>query len=638
MSEVGLIKYLTMSGCNTKEQIKERDSNKPVAQIPFSSERKRATNVITLNNGKIRVFCKGAPEIVLGKCTNWVGQGGQTLPLQESDRSRIIDDIQKQYAKKCLRTLLVAYLDYDQQSWESLSARNNGFETLEDLEKLEENLTMVGMFGLKDPLRPGIRDAVEKCHMAGINVRMVTGDNIDTARAISLEAGIITQEDLDADAEDAEYVAMTGKQFREAVNGRVYMKEVEKEVEDEDGNKSKKTVKEVVCDINNAHVFRKVKAKLKVMARSQPDDKFMLVDGLIKEGQTVAVTGDGTNDAPALNRSDVGFAMGITGTDVAKSACDIQLTDDNFCSILTAVRYGRNIYDNIRKFLQFQLTVNVVAMFLVFAGACLFGEEPLTAVQLLWVNLIMDTFAALALATEPPNEKVLDRQPSKKSDAIVNEIMWRNILGQALLQIVVLLVLMYKNREIFGIVYEDDDPFYPNPEEVAENPGRGWTAYEPTAKVEGYTVVFQTFVFMQLFNQINARKLGEREFNVFESFFNNWMFIMIFIFTFVIQMVIVEFGGRYMRAYPLTMKDNGICAGIASFTLVWGLILKCVPARWFGWIRLEEKEMTAEEEQEGMVATLKKSRTMRSTSQRSSTRGSKKKVSFAGDDDGYKIN
>ena len=150
--------------------------------------------------------------------------------------------------------------------------------------------------------------------------------------------------------------------------------------------------------------------------------------------------------------------------------------------------------------------------------------------------------------------------------------------------------------------------------------------------------MFQTFVFMQLFNQINARKLGEREFNVFADFFNNWMFLAIFIFTFAIQMVIVEFGGRYMRAYPLSMKDNGICAAIASFTLVWGLILKFVPARWFTWIRLEEKEMTAEEEQGGMVATLKKSRTMRSTSQRSSTRGSKKKVSFSGDDDSYKIN
>ena len=155
-------------------------------------------------------------------------------------------------------------------------------------------------------------------------------------------------------------------------------------------------------------------------------------------------------------------------------------------------------------------------------------------------------------------------------------------------------------------------------------------------KVEGYTVVFQTFVFMQLFNQINARKLGEREFNVFKDFFNNWMFIGIVVFTFAIQMVIVEFGGRYMRAYPLSMKDNGICAAIASITIFWGLILKCIPARWFAWIRLEEKEMTAEEEQEGMVATLRKSRTMRSTSQRSSTRGSKKKVSYVDDD--YKIN
>ena len=211
--------------------------------------------------------------------------------------------------------------------------------------------------------------------------------------------------------------------------------------------------------------------------------------------------------------------------------------------------------------------------------------------------------------------------------------MWRNILGQALLQITVLLVLMYKVRDIFGIVYETDDPFYPNAEDIAANPERTeWVLYEPTAKVEGYTIVFQTFVFMQLFNQINARKLGEREWNVFASFFNNFMFIAILIVTFAVQMLIVEFGGRYMRAYPLSMRDNGICAAIASFTLVWGLILKCIPARWFEWIRLEEKEMTDAEEQESMVASLKKSRTMRSASQRSSVRGSKKKVSFAGDD------
>ena len=211
--------------------------------------------------------------------------------------------------------------------------------------------------------------------------------------------------------------------------------------------------------------------------------------------------------------------------------------------------------------------------------------------------------------------------------------MWRNILGQALLQITVLLVLMYKVREIFGIEYETDDPFYPNAEDIKKNPDRTeWVLYEPTAKVEGYTIVFQTFVFMQLFNQINARKLGEREWNVFASFFNNFMFIAILIITFGVQMLIVEYGGRYMRAYPLSMRDNGICAAIASFTLIWGLILKCIPARWFEWIRLEEKEMSEAEEQESMVASLKKSRTMRSASQRSSVRGSKKKVSFAGDD------
>lgn len=183
--------------------------------------------------------------------------------------------------------------------------------------------------------------------------------------------------------------------------------------------------------MSNMREFRKIADRLRVMARSQPDHKFMLVDGLIKEGRTVAVTGDGTNDAPALNRSDVGFAMGISGTDVAKNAADITLTNDDFCSILTAVRYGRSIFDNVRKFLQFQLTVNVVAMFIVFAGACLFSEPPLTSTQMLWVNLIMDTFAALALATEPPNANVLERKPADKADAIVNAVMWRNIVGQS---------------------------------------------------------------------------------------------------------------------------------------------------------------------------------------------------------------
>ena len=287
------------------------------------------------------------------------------------------------------------------------------------------------------------------------------------------------------------------------------------------------------------NAFKRIEKKLKVMARSQPDDKFLLVDALIRIGRTVAVTGDGTNDAPALNRSDVGFAMGITGTDVAKSACDIQLLDDNFCSILVAVKFGRNIYDNVRKFLQFQLTVNVVAMFIVFTGACLFSEPPLTSTQMLWVNLIMDTFAALALATEPPSDAVLIRKPATKADMIVDPVMWRNIIGQAIFQIIVLLVLLFRGGEMFNIVYDQSDPFYPTLEQVEANLGKGWIVQEPTQKVLMYTVIFQTFVFMQLFNQINSRKLGEREYNVFADFFNNWMFIIILLATFAIQVVIV---------------------------------------------------------------------------------------------------
>jgi len=240
---------------------------------------------------------------------------------------------------------------------------------------------------------------------------MVTGDNLQTAISIALQAGIITQDELlDED------VAMEGWQFRERVEGLV-------ELEDSNGQKRDA--------IKNKQEFRQLKRKLKVLARSTPEDKYILVVGLRDEGSVVAVTGDGTNDAQALRRADVGFAMGIAGTDVAKEASEIVLLDDNFNSMLTAVKWGRNIYANVRKFLQFQMTVNVVAMYLVFHGGVFFGDSPLTSVQMLWVNLIMDTFAALALATEPPREDILKDKPYQRKEQIVTETMWRNILAQS---------------------------------------------------------------------------------------------------------------------------------------------------------------------------------------------------------------
>ena len=572
--------------------------------------------------------------MVIKTCEYMIGPNGESIELDDEKKDYCINTIVKQYAAKCLRTLLISYVDYPVDEFNAMKEQNNDFKTADDMETVETELTMVGIFGLKDPLREGIRDAVIKCHAAGINVRMVTGDNIDTAKAISLEAGILCEADL-VDQEDSQYICMNGADFREAVGGEVKIEKTHVEVENDAGEKEQKEVAQVVCNIANRRVFKLVEKKLKVMARSQPDDKFMLVDGLIKEGKTVAVTGDGTNDAPALNRSDVGFAMGITGTDVAKNACDIQLMDDNFCSILTAVLFGRNIYDNVRKFLQFQLTVNVVAMFIVFAGACLFSEPPLTSTQMLWVNLIMDTFAALALATEPPHESVLDRQPAQKSDAIVNAVMWRNIIGQSIYQIIVLLVLLFKGGEIFKVDYVQSDPFYPTAEQITENPTRGWIEQEPTEKVLMYTIIFQTFVFMQLFNQINSRKLGEREFNVFANFFNNWLFIFITILTFAVQIVAVQYGGRYFRAVPLTVEQNLWCAAIGFFCMFYGLFLKCVPASWFTWIRLEETEMEPEEEQVGIVASLKKSHTKNFSQVNLSKRSSTRRVKV--DDDNYTL-
>jgi Ca2+ transporting ATPase len=212
--------------------------------------------------------------------------------------------------------------------------------------------------------------------------------------------------------------------------------------------------------VGNKKAFRAVSKKLRVLARSSPEDKYLLVTGLKDEGKVVAVTGDGTNDAPALNRADVGFAMGITGTDVAKNASDIVLTDDNFCSVLTAVKYGRNIYDSVRKFLQFQITVNLVALFIVFSGAIIFADPPLTAVQMLWVNLIMDTFAALALATEPPTDALLARQPVSKFEKIVDQTMWRNVIGHSIYQILVLLCILFFGQSLFDLEFAADTPFY----------------------------------------------------------------------------------------------------------------------------------------------------------------------------------
>ena len=304
------------------------------------------------------------------------------------------------------------------KEFKEMKKKHNNFQKDADKEVLEQNLTALGIFGLQDPLRDGIKESIQTCKGAGITVIMCTGDNKDTAVAISKEAGIVTEEMC-----KEEFACMTGKEFRGVVL-----------LPDRSG-------KEPVPDM---HAFRKkIQPRLRVLARSSPTDKLLLVTGLQECQGVVAVTGDGTNDAPALTKADVGFSMGITGTDVAQGASDIVLLDDNFSSIVVALKYGRNVYDNVRKFLQFQLSVNVVAMFIVFFGSVILKDSPLNAVQMLWVNLIMDTLGALALATEPPQESVLTRKPYAKDNPIVTEVMWRNVFGHSIYQAVVLCIIIF---------------------------------------------------------------------------------------------------------------------------------------------------------------------------------------------------
>jgi len=345
--------------------------------------------------------------------------------------------------------------------------------------------------------------------------------------------------------------------------------------------------------VKDLDAFKAIERQLRVLARSSPEDKYILVTGLKQLENVVAVTGDGTNDAPALKKADIGFAMGIEGTEVAKEASGIIILDDNFKSIITAVKWGRNIFDCVRKFLQFQLTVNVVAMFMVFLGGVVLRESPFTPIQMLWVNLIMDTFASLALATEPPSEELLERKPYGRHEKMVTPVMWRNIIGQAIYQIIVLIVLLFGGHSIFGV------PSGIGNEEWTEENG------------VHFTLVFNAFVFMQIINFINARKLKPTETNVFAGFFNNPMFLFIEITIFVMQILFVELGGRAIRTTPLTVGQYFICFIIGAMSLVVGLVIKKIPAHLFNNITLlKEEEMTREQLEYSHQGSLKRASTL----------------------------
>jgi magnesium-transporting ATPase (P-type) len=413
---------------------------KPTTKVfSFSSARKLSSVLVPKDGGGYRLYVKGASEIVLRNCEHYWNASGEPTPLDDDKRAYLTDKVITHMARDALRTIAIAHVDFSSNDIPDTNA-------LDDDWGYTQKLTLEAIVGIIDPLRPDVIEAVKTCQAAGIMVRMVTGDNIETAKAIAKRCGILTE-------------------GGEALEGPTFRKMTPAQLD-------------------------KILPKLQVLARSSPDDKHTLVTrlngkalpkdqkeweqlhpdaswehdrnkilpGYYEEwrnvyggdGEVVGVTGDGTNDAPALKAGDVGLSMGLSGTDVAKEASDIVILDDKFSSIVKAVLWGRCVYDNIRKFLQFQLTVNVVALVLVFIAACTTGSTPLNAIMMLWVNLIMDTMGALALGTEMPKQELLQRKPYKRSAPLVSRPMIRNILAQSFYQLTVLFVFMYVGPQLLG--------------------------------------------------------------------------------------------------------------------------------------------------------------------------------------------
>lgn len=462
-----------------------RDAEPDLAMLyTFNSDRKRMSTVLHLvDDGdgndyvdgyqrQYRIFTKGAAEVVLDRCTKaMINTSGEIIALNDEMRDElyaVVNDM----ASRGLRTICLAFNDFQlaQPATSPLISMSsqNGTQQVEDGENAnplaalfdaedppERDLIAVAILGIKDPLRAGVSAAVEQCKRAGITVRMVTGDSVLTAQHIARECGILDHLDEDCEAGG---VVMLGDDFRQ------------------------RTDEELM----------ELLPQLRVLARSRPADKHRLVTLLKNLGEVVAVTGDGTNDAPALKAAHVGLSMGQCGTEVAKEASDVVILDDNFSSIVKSVLWGRSVFENIRKFLQFQLTINMVALIVTFVGSLVGAGFPLTAVQLLFVNLIMDTFAALALASEPPSEDLLEQSPHGASSALIDNNMWKCIFIQALFQLTVCFALIYGHELVFGSI-------------AADNP---WSR---KANPQDYTLIFNVFVMMQLFNEINCRKVSDTD-------------------------------------------------------------------------------------------------------------------------------
>lgn len=473
-----------------------KDKAQVVEELPFTTERKYMATVVDSSDGRRILYVKGAPEIVFGMCTDTAGVSKAEIDAQLLE-----------YQNMAMRTLGFAY-----------QVLKQGDATIDSGRVVADRLTFLGVAAISDPVRADVPAAIDEVLNAGIKVKIVTGDTPGTAKEIGRQIGLWN------DAVDGERNIATGVEIGE--------------MSDEE--------------------LRHRAGELKIIARARPMDKKRLVEALQYDGEVVAVTGDGTNDAPALKTAQVGLSMG-DGTAVAKEASDITIIDNSFASIGRAVMWGRSLYRNIQRFILFQLTVNVVACLIVLSGAFLGMQSPLTVTQMLWVNLIMDTFAAMALASLPPTQSVMKEKPRSRSAFIINGSMWEFIVGTGLVFTALLFTLLYY------LEHTDINC-------LADFRTAAMTKAVPGLSPYEVSFFFTTFVFLQFWNMFNARAFATGRSALHFKGCGGFLFIAAVIL--VGQILIVSVGGPFFSVVPLSIADWALIIGSTSLVLWIGEIYR----------------------------------------------------------------
>ena len=545
--EKALRHFIEKFGVNVDFE-RDRLLSNPYERIHFDSNRKKMSTIIFNHseNAKERIFIKGSVQEIIDSCSSTLESNIEPVNFLKDTKEKL-KSLYEDMSKKSYRTLAIAYKDL------KFPFANNEYKMKDSqgeyvIEK--DDFVLIAIVGFSNPLRENISNAVDIFHNAGVTVRMVTGDDLILASQIGIDANILQKDNLSDSIMDA-------KTFNKQLGG--FVKVCEKCLTE----KCQCDEPNYIEQVKNLNEFAIIKDKLKVLANATPDDKRLLITALKQTNEAVAVTGNSHLDLESFKLSDVGIAMGIAGCQAVKDGAFIILCDDNFCSIINCISYGRNLIEGIKKFLQFQLTVNLVVLTVVFLSVCCFSESILRPIHLLWINIIMDNLAALNLTTDNPSDDLLVKRPCKPGDFILTTIMLKHIISQTIYQIIILFIIMFAgeywipedNFSVEGINFAFENHVrtgrrynYSGNEDLSkDNLERVYLyskfIYNKIGPSRHFTFFFATFIFMQIFNQFNCRKINN-EWNIFGDIHLNFISLGVMGAEVLISVIFIEFGRR----------------------------------------------------------------------------------------------